>query len=735
MTKSLQLIKPSLTNIFRLTVWLILLTSGAFFLSSFTSKGDNYVSLENAYFSIQIDKGNGTISSILVKKNNSELVAEKRLASNFRINLQLKDQLANYIDGELQKPKSVVQKGNVITVVYKGMSSSIGKYDIDLTYTITLNDDQISFKSDLKNNEDSPISEFWFPRIGGVTDFGKTRDARLAVPTYNTECAHSLNLFKEFPGKRRLGAEAAEFSTDYMYVTMPWWDFYDQKSDSGLYLGYHDTICRVSTMHTYLYPDVSGRSDAFLTKEEAVGKPVGLVISHVRYPFIKSGESLNTGEFIVHVHSGDWHKGSEIYRAWFMENFPFDHSNSWLRKKRMWFSSIIYQPEDRIVTDFKGYNQWTIDANKFGITTHELIGWNSGGLERNYPDYTPEEKLGGKEGFKKLIADIKARGDKCLVFTNYNILDSNTDWYKKDLYKYMAQNQYGGQAVAMGWGESTLLARKGLDVRYHARASVVPELTKILDDQFLQLVRDGVEGLQMDKVISGASLDFNPLNTLKPDVALTEGLIQAIANLDKKAKEINPNFEMAGESGIDRFLPYFPVTYRNAKGGHISSLKYVFPEWTSCSHVSSPQDFNRINAAIMNGAVICVEPDEYQGSLDQPIYMQMANYLKETDRIREILNDIIFMGKYYDGIGAQIHEINTAGALLYKVHGDKKTDQRAIIVANVKQTSCDYTYKFLHKDVKQAILYSPFEEPRTINNGDSLTIKGEGLHFIVEKLP
>jgi hypothetical protein len=668
-----------------------------------------------------------------VKKNNSQLVAEQRMASNFRINLQLKDNLANYIDGAEQKAKSVTQKGNIITVSYSGMKSPLGNYSIDLTYTITLIDDQLSFQSRLTNKDKNPISEFWFPRIGGIKDFGNGRDARLAVPTYNTECGHNLNLFKEFPGQRRLGSEGAEFSTDYMYVTMPWWDFYDQKSDMGLYLGYHDTICRVSTMHTYLMPDMSGSADAWLSKEGAAGKPVGLVFSHVRYPFIKSGETLASGAFIVHAHTGDWHKGTKVYRKWFMTHFPFDHSNSWLRKKRMWFSSIIYQPEDRIVTDFKGFDQWTKDAKEYGITCHELIGWNNGGLERNYPMYTPEKKIGGNVEFKKLLASIKSRGDKCLVFTNYNILDENTDWYKRDLYKYMAQNQYGKQAIGMGWGESTLLARKGLDVRYHVRASVVPGLRKILDDQFVQLVKDGAQGLQMDKVISGASLDFNPLNTLKPDVALTEGLVQAIASLDKQCKKIDPDFQMAGESGIDRFLPYFPVTYRNAKANAISSLRYVFPEWTSAIHIFYPRDFRGVNSAVMNGAVVCVEPEEYQGSLKQPIYKDLAEYLQETDRIREELNDLVFMSKFHDNQGALINEISSAGALLYKVHGHSKTDQRAVVIANNKSAPTKYTCKFLHKDVKQALLYAPFEGVRTVNVGDTLTIKGEGLHILVEK--
>jgi hypothetical protein len=704
----------------------------SFFVFSLAGYCQSVVSIENENFKIGVNTETGVISSLYVKRNSCELVAEKRLASNFRINLQLKDNLANYIDGAEQKAKSVSKSGNVITVSYSGMNSALGTYPIDLSYSITLNDDNVSFRSKLTNRDNNPISEFWFPRIGGIQDFGHNREAKLAVPTYNTECGHNLNLFKEFPGMRRLGAEGAEFSTDYMYVTMPWWDIYDPKSDIGLYLGYHDTICRVSNMHTYLMPDMSGSSDAWLTKEQSAGKPVGLVFSHIRYPFIKSGETLESGEFIVHVHKGDWHTGTQIYRKWFMIHFPFDNSNSWLRKKRMWFSSIIYQPEDRIVTDFKGYNQWTKEAKEYGITCHELIGWNNGGLERNYPMYTPEAKIGGKTEFQKLISDINNRGDKCLVFTNYNILDENTTWYKKDLHKYMAQTQYGKQAINMGWGESTFLARRGLDVRYHVRASVVPELQKILDDQFVQLVKDGVQGLQMDKVISGAALDFNPLNKLKPDVALCEGLVQAIRDLDKKCKQVNPDFEMAAESGIDRFLPYFPVTYRNAKANAISSLRYVFPEWTSAIHVFYPRDFKGINSAVLHGAVVCVEPDEYQGSLKQPIYKDLAEYLQETDRIRGELNDIIFMGKFYDNQGAKIEEISSKGALLFKVHGHSKTDQRAIVVANNTANPTKYVWKFTSKEVKRARLYAPFEEVKAVSQGDTLTIKSEGLHIIVE---
>jgi hypothetical protein len=730
-------------------------------------KAQSSVILENQNFRVIVDQHNGAISSILVKKIGCDLVSEKRLMANYRICLQSDNYLCDYIDGMTQNAKSVSKQGNTIIVVVAGMTSPKGTYPIDLTYYIKLEEDFVSFKAKLINNDKHLVSEFWFPRIGGLKDFGQNREAKLAYPGYNVDCRHNINLFKNFPGGRGLGSEAAEWSQDYPGgMPMPWWDIYDEKSDIGLYLGYHDTTLRYSTWHAYLEPNSTGDNNSWLNNEQAAGQPVGLVFSHVRYPFIHSGETFESGEFFVRVHKGDWHNGSQFYRQWFLSHFPFDKSQSWLRKESAWFSSIIYQPEDRIVTDYKGYEQWTNDAKKFGINCYELIGWNNGGLERNYPLYFPEEKLGGIEGFKTLLKSIKNKGGHCLVFCNYNILDENTDWYKRELFKYMAQDQFGKQAIWMGWGESTLLARKQLSVRYHVRSSVIPEIENILDGYFEQLVKYGADGFQIDKVCVGSTLDFNPLNTAKPDIALCEGLVQSIGRVYKKCKEINPDFCVASEFGTDRLIPYFDIGYRNSAGYEISPLRYVFPEWTSCQHVSLPRDFKTINGAVLTGSVICAEPDSYQGTMDQPLYRDWSKYIQEVERIRKELADIIFMGKYYDDLDAKVFEVdstvesknqsNQPGAknnsgdttsingyeavnlksssyLHFKVHGNSKTDQRAIIIANDSPDPVKYVWQFTNKNIKQALLYEPYGNVITVNQGDPLIINGNGLQILVEK--
>lgn len=398
--------------------------------------GDRPITLENESFRLAVEPRSGAISSFFVKAMDCEMIGEKRLADNFRICLPLKDYECNYIDGMLQSAPSVEKAGDTVTVHFAGMKSDRGTFPVDLTYTITLDIDQVRFRSKLINRDQRPISEFWFPRLGGWTRFGADRSALLASPEYDKGCKHSVSLFKNFPGGKGLGSEGAEYSRDYpgSAMTMPWWSIHDSAANRSLYMGYHDETCRLSTWHAYLLPNATGsRTDAFLTAEQAKGQPVGLVFSHVRYPFIDSGETFESGEFILRVHEGDWHQGAKFYRGWFLEHFPFDKSGSWLRKQSAWFTSILFQPEDRIVADFKTYDKWCADARRFGINTYELIGWHKGGLERGYPEYVPEEKVGGIEGFRRLMASVHKRDGRVLAFVNYNILDSAADLYRTRL--------------------------------------------------------------------------------------------------------------------------------------------------------------------------------------------------------------------------------------------------------------------------------------------------------------
>lgn len=692
--------------------------------------------IENDNFKIEVNPANGAITSFFIKKANCELIGEKRLQANFRICLPLKDYLCNYIEGEKQSPASIKTDTNSITVKFSGMSSPKGKYPIDLAYTITLAGDNVRFHSKLTNNCKEQISEFWFPRIGGWTNFCDDPNAVLQFPSSTNMIIE--NIFSDFPiTEWTLSSGPAEKYKSYpgKLLPMPWEEIYSSKN-FGLYLGYHDDIFRYSTWHYYLYPNVSGNEKAWLTKEQAKGEPVGLVFSHVRYPFIANGETLDSGDFIIRIHEGDWHTGSKFYRKWFTDRWPVDKSDHWLRKQSSWFTAIGYQPEDKIVCDYNLFDKWCKEAQDLaGINCYEMCGWSKGGIERNYPDYVPEDKLGGEKGFRAMTKDINARNSKILAFVNYNVLDENTDWFKKELHKYVAQDQFGKTPNAMCWGESTLLARSGASVRRHLLGSVVPPLEKILEDRYCQIAKNGANGVQIDKLVSSRCpwLDFNPLNTEKPDVAECEGLAKSIERVWKKCRQIDPNFCFASEAQQDRLIPYIDVFYRSAEKFDICPLRYVFPEWTACVHVAYSQDYASVNGAVMTGAVICYEPDWYQSSPANPQYAELNKYIKEVGRIRNELTNLIFTADYYDNQDAQVSALSDAKGLMFKVHGNAQTGQHAIVVINHSQNEISYNWKFTHRDVKDAILYAPFEKRKLVNINDPVKIKPTGLQILVEQ--
>jgi hypothetical protein len=144
---------------------------------------------------------------------------------------------------------------------------------------------------------------------------------------------------------------------------------------------------------------------------------------------------------------------------------------------------------------------------------------------------------------------------------------------------------------------------------------------------------------------------------------------------------------------------------------------------------------------VLTGAVLCIEPETYQGSLDQPLYRDLALYIKEINRIRTELTDYIFTGDYFDDQGAEIvtdggktnESTGNARNLVYKVHGNHKTGKRAIVIMNDGLQTVSYTWKFTHKDVQEVQLYSPFTGIRTVKAGDSVEIDPEGMQILVER--
>ena len=165
---------------------------------------------------------------------------------------------------------------------------------------------------------------------------------------------------------------------------------------------------------------------------------------------------------------------------------------TWLRKEMAWQSVIISNCEDEVLYRFKDWPKLAADAKKYDVTTFEILGWNVGGIDRGYPQYTPDPRLGTREEFRQALAEIRRLGVHPLLFANIQVADTATPLFKEKLHRYAVMGRWAPDYALMGWGEGTISARLGLTRSNMTLVSPShPEYRKLLVDQCVERVQDG----------------------------------------------------------------------------------------------------------------------------------------------------------------------------------------------------------------------------------------------------
>ncbi len=692
------------------------------------------VSIADAFHAVTVD-ARGRLVALRSLTHDVELVSEARLADSFRISLPLNGHLDHLVKGSEQAVEVERMSDTSLEIRVPAMETAQGRFEVSATFRIALRDGDVCFDYEIDNATEHPLAEIWYPIVGGVTGVPQRTTTSWQAPGYTKLLTGHFGK----PPELRLGGEHSILELAYPYseqlglaqgLTMPWFTLHD--ADSGLSATFteRNRVQRRISLTATVIPGlhVSDSDDDWPTDEELAGQPAGVVFAKVAFPHTRAAR-FESGTFAVRMHPGDWHVAAKEYRRWFLSEFPLRTEPSWLRRQDAWFSCIIYQPEDRVVATLDEYAAWAEAAIEAGVTTVELLGWDKGGIERDYPAYVPEERLGGWDAYRRVAERVEAARGKLLTFCNYQVLDSCTEEYANDLHRFRRMDSFGNTENWMGWGESTLKASSGADVRRHVPASpAVPGLTDLLDDQLVELVRAGSHGLQIDK-LTVVGLDFNPGHERDPDVAMYEDLVIAIERLFERCRAIRPDVAFAGEAANDRFMPVLDVFYRAATDRDISPLRYAFPEWTSCVHTSTPWDRCFVNAAVMFGAVLVVEPFCYVAPLHDPRYAQALAYIREALALRRRFFDRIFLADYLDrgdlGLTASGPEVD------FRVHARSSDGARTVVVVNRAREQ--RTYELAGLGDARWTCHAPFADPEPF--AGAATIAGEGLHVLVADEP
>ena len=633
----------------------LLLLSGAI-------KGQENIKISTKNYQIILDKSNGDLKSIIWKpESNMEIIKEPRLGENFRLLLPLPDYEANYFYSKDQKVTKIERIDNGVICHYNSITNERQTLSIKVLYNIVEINNQLQFTIDVNNVSSQPLAEVYFGIIGGQQGLLNRADTKTLVSGATTNVAPDL--FNDFQaggfGGGNLGITYS--GKGFVYpswgMVMPWIEIYNPKANLGLYYADQDTIARISSLYFELRPynkDVVIGDNWPTNNDVPNNGPIGLTMGWVKFPYTVKAE-FESEPIVLQVHEGDWHEGSRIYRSWYDKHFPLNKKPSWLRKEQAWQSIIMSNSEDVVKYKFKDLLRLAADAKKYGVTTFEILGWDIGGIDRGYPQYSPNPKLGTPEEFRKALKDIKAMGVHPLIFANIQWSDTNIPLYKKELYKYAKKGRWADDLSLSGWGEGTISARLGFTRHNMTLISPSHEIfQQLLIKQFKAITKVGADGFQFDKALS-LDMDFNPLLKTSPDRSFPDGLLKTLSKIIDEARKINPQLRVASESTWDRMFPYIDVSYMRMNEIDMNpSLKYTFPEWTATIFAETPGDINIMNNGMRYGLVWALAPLHYNESMDAPLNQKLSAYVSELIRIRNEYKDILFLGRFCDTIGENV---------------------------------------------------------------------------------
>jgi hypothetical protein len=685
---------------------------------------------------LHLDKTNGDLVGLHWKNPDEEIIKESRLGENFRILLPLPHYEANYFLSTNQKVH-FEKIDNGIICHYDRLVNERQTLNVKVDYKIESKNGQLLFFIVVDNTTDQPLAEVYYGIIGGQKGLRNRTDTRTLVPGGNVN--NDAEMFTRFTGGGygggNLGINYSATAVTYpsWSMSMSWMEVFNTKENIGMYYAQQDTVIRKAALYYELRPSEKGNviGDNWPAEKDVPdGTPIGLTMGWMNMPYTKRGV-FSSAPVVLQLHEGDWHEGSHIYRRWFDKYYKVNRQPTWLRNEMAWQSIIMLNSEDAINYKFSDLPKLAADAKKYGVTTFEILGWDKGGIDRGYPEYEPDIRLGTKDNFKHALDSIKKIGVHPLIFANIQWLDTGIPLYYDKLKKYETKGRWADDLMLSGYGEGTISARIGITRHNMTQMTPsYPEVNKLLMNYFLDLVKSGADGFQFDKTTS-VDFDFNPLLKLSPDRAMPQAVFDMLGQVLKEGRKIDPQLAIASELIWDRAFQYVDVSYLRMNDIDMHPvLKYTFPEWTSTIFAESPFDFNIMNNGMRYGFVWAMAPRHYSASLDEAVTQPLSKYVAELIRIRKKYSDMLFTGRFMDTIGATVKCGVNSRFSVFEPMND--TTRKAVVLVNFDNMEDEMEVSIDNTKSGKAELCIPFQNDQVVQLPAKIKVPPKTCAVLVE---
>jgi hypothetical protein len=548
------------------------------------------------------------------------------------------------------KQKAEVKKdGNAIIIFYPSLVGNVAlqgssrNLNVSFTLRADLDGDRIIWTATLQNKETEPeldISELWLPWIGGIGNLGKGKEADELYWPEDGGRKISDPYSKLFTPRPATGnaSGAQRGRTNSYQITYPWpasMQWYTlSNGDEGIYVGSHDQSLMTTTLNV-----MADRS--------------GLSVSMVKYPFVKGGETWTSAPTIIRLYTGDWHEAAKYYRTWAETWMPKPNPPKWMKRMNGWIiPNLKTQNGSRYNGVYADLPKYFRDAHAVGIDMVSIYGWEKQGFDNWYPEYEADPGMGGEEGLKAAIAEIKAGGGKANLYSQGQLIDPGTEYYRRIGYKQTAKDIWGGEyrETYGGNGSGTLLNIQRSKM-FGVACPLAPGWYEQLVSQFEMARKYGVTGVMYDQIAGRPPYicyDKNHMHT-KPSMAFGPGKLKNLLALRDLIKAADPEFAFLHELNVDVFTGIGDIT-QPVNYGFVpmpesfgEMFKYTFPDRIITNRTNSER-----RACFGHGFALQWRVDGMMRDTTDPV---MAAYLKRLNQLRTQFAELLLEGRFVDNEG------------------------------------------------------------------------------------
>jgi hypothetical protein len=339
-------------------------------------------------------------------------------------------------------------------------------------------------------------------------------------------------------------------------------------------------------------------------------------------------------------------------------------------------------PEEDYTISYKRFVEYGEEYAKYGVKAVQLIGWNTGGQDRDDPSQDTDPNLGTWQEFHDAIAKVQSLGVNVILFAKLNWADLTTKWYKDELHKYEATDPYGIRYEQGGYNYVTPTQLAGINTRRRAVMDFqAPGFREIAVKEFQKILALGSTGWLWDEIChhAGAIYNFASGHGYTPPGYIYAGDLPLAKQLRAAADKVSRDFIFAGEGPHDWQMQYFPVSE--------AGIATPICQYLDTSHsvmlsgVSGFDDREQLNNILLNRCVIQYEPFLYKGHLhDFPLTMA---YGQKIDDLRRKYKAYLWDGAFRDTLGANVSSDKQHRYSVFAAADGK----RAVVVIN---PSSDY---------------------------------------------